>query len=231
MSILKPVDPSRRSHLQDEFEKEYFTTLEQLLLDKHQQWEGIYPPLPLVFNAFDKTPFESVKVVILGQDPYHGPWQAHGLSFSVPEWVAHPPSLRNIFKEMHTDLWASSTLPASWELTYLAQQWVFLLNSILTVTAWQPASHRKLWRERFTDTVLRTISEHKEWVVFVLRWAYARSKRALIDQSRHTILEAPHPSPLSSYRWFFGSQPFSTINSILESQWQTPINRLNTFWT
>lgn len=216
------IDESRLPYLQDEFEKPYFTVIKQTLLHKREQWETIYPPGSLIFNAFNTTHFDDVKVVILGQDPYHGPWQAHGLSFSVLPWVKIPPSLRNIYKEIESDVWWP--VPTNWDLTYLAQQWVFLLNSILTVTAWQPASHKKIGRERFTDAVLKAISDNKEWVVFILRWAFARSKVPLIDQWKHTVLESPHPSPFSADKGFFWSKPFSKANKVLESQWQTPIN-------
>lgn len=185
----------------------------------------IYPSGAHIFKAFDLTPWDELKVVILGQDPYHGPGQAMGLSFSVPDGVALPPSLRNIYKELHDEwfenyqLWSplikNNTI--SWDLTRRAEQWVLLLNSILTVRAGEAASHSKIWRQHFTDAVIKTISEQKTWVVFLLRGAYAQSKKALIDTHKHTILETVHPSPLSAHRWWFGCNHFTLTNEYLAS--------------
>ena len=178
----------------------------------------IYPRPENLFKAFWLTPFSQVKVVILGQDPYHGPHQAHGLSFSVPPLIPAPPSLKNIFKEINTDL-GRPTLITGGNLEPWAKQGVLLLNAILTVIANTPTSHRDHGWEKFTDTVIQTLSEKREHLVFILWGNYARSKKNLIDASKHLIIEAPHPSPLSAYNGFFGSRPFSQANNYLK-KWQ-----------
>lgn len=218
------IESSRHSKLASEFTKPYFHQLTTTLKEKKQSGELFYPSWSLIFNAFDTTPFEAVKVVILGQDPYHGPWQAHWLSFSVPDWVKQPPSLKNIFKEIHSDCWW--VIPTSGNLTNRAEQWVFLLNAVLTVTARMPASHKWLWREQFTDAVIATISEHKDHVVFLLWWNFAKSKKALIDEKKHLVLQAPHPSPFSAHSWFFWSKHFSQCNARLVDHGLEPIVRL-----
>lgn len=174
----------------------------------------IYPSAENVFQAFVLTPFEEVKVVLLGQDPYHGPGQAMGLSFSVPEAVKIPPSLRNIYQELSTDLGLS--LPTHGDLTRWATQGVLLLNSVLTVEGGKPGSHADLGWEQFTDAVIRILSERKEHLVFILWGNYAKQKAVLIDTAKHTIITSPHPSPFSAYSGFFGSRPFSQANTALE---------------
>jgi len=157
-----------------------------------------------------------VKIVIIGQDPYHWEWQAHWLSFSVPDWLKFPPSLRNIFKEIKLDL--GNEIPKSWNLERWAKQWVLLLNAILTVEASKAASHSKIWWQNFTDKVIETISKEKSWVIFLLWWAFAQNKKYLIDTKKHYILETTHPSPLSAHRWFLWSKHFSKTNQILKSK-------------
>lgn len=176
----------------------------------------IYPVWGEIFNAFNATSFDAVKVVVLGQDPYHGPGQSHGLCFSVPDWVRQPPSLKNIFKELYTDVWVDT--PWHWNLQKWTNQWVFLLNAILTVRAHDAASHRSIGWEQFTDNVISLLSNKKDWLVFLLWWSFAQSKRKLIDEAKHSVLLAPHPSPLSAYRGFFWCKHFSQTNEILKSQ-------------
>ncbi len=215
------IDESWEKVLQGEFEKPYFADIKNKLLEEKKQY-AVYPPAALIFNAFTTTPFGSVKVVLLGQDPYHGAWQAMWLSFSVPAWVPLPPSLKNIYKEIGEDI--GIEIGTSGDLTSRAQQWVLLLNAFLTVRAGQPASHQKLWRETFTDAVIHTISEQQNHIVFLLWWNFARSKKVLIDQSKHLILEAPHPSPFSVHSWFFGCKHFSKTNEYLRQHWLKEID-------
>lgn len=205
----------------EEFEKPYFQSLVTELKQRKQRWETIYPAGTDIFRAFWLTPLDSLQVVLLGQDPYHGPWQAHGLSFSVPDTVRCPPSLQNIFKELSAEF--GSSIPESGNLSEWAREWVLLLNAILTVTAHQPASHHGLWREQFTDAVITRVSEHKTAVVFLLWGAYARSKKHLIDSSKHLILEAPHPSPFSAHSGFFGCDHFRQTNEWLITHGGKPI--------
>lgn len=221
--MITKIHKSRYNALQDEFSKPYFLEIQKSLDSKRAAGDLIYPEMQDIFAAYDLCPLDEIQVVILGQDPYHGAWQAHWLSFSVREWVKKPPSLKNICKEIHADLWISS--PESWDLSRWAQQWVFLLNSVLTVTHWKPASHSKLGRQRFTDTTIRTISKQKESVVFLLRWNYAQSKKDLIHSTKHLILEAPHPSPLSAYRGFLWCWHFGIANAWLDQKWMLPIRR------
>lgn len=216
------IHDSRKQVLQAEFDKPYFSDIKNKLLEEKQQYT-IFPPAKLIFNAFDTTPFDNVEVVILGQDPYHGPWQAMGLSFSVPDGVKLPPSLKNIYKEITDDVWCSMNV-ASGNLTWWAQQWVLLLNAFLTVRNGEPASHQKLWREVFTDAVIKIISEKKDHVVFLLWWNFARSKKSLIDTSKHVVLEAPHPSPFSVHTGFFGCKHFSQTNKQLTDWWKKVID-------
>jgi len=168
MEIKPKIEASWLEVLKDEFEKEYFKRIKQFLINEIENKQIIYPPMDKIFNAFNLTPFDKVKVVLLWQDPYHWPNQAHWLCFSVQKWIKPPPSLKNIFKEIHNDLWLH--IPKSWNLEKWAKSWVFLLNTVLTVRAWNPASHSKIWWEIFTDSVIKTISEKKEWVVFMLWW-------------------------------------------------------------
>ena len=219
------IDYSRKQALADDVCKTIFWWIKAHLQSEKQKWHTIYPAGPQIFNAFDTTPFDDVKVVILWQDPYHGQWQAHGLSFSVPQWIPQPPSLRNIYKEIEDDLDVNMSLQS--DLTPRAKQWVFLLNAILTVRAHEPASHQKIGWQEFTDAVIQTISDRKEWIVFLLRGNFAQSKQVLIDHDKHHILTAPHPSPFSVHKWFFGCKHFSKTNEFLQQQGKEPINRKN----
>ncbi len=214
------IEDSWKKLLWNEFQKPYFTALKEFLI-KEKKSHTIYPKGENIFNAFNKTPFDAVKVVILGQDPYHGPNQAHGLSFSVMDGVAYPPSLQNIFKELKEDI--GCNIPKSGNLSSWAKEGVFLLNTVLTVRASEANSHRGQGWENFTDAVISLLSEKKEHLVFILWGSPAGAKASLIDQKKHLILKAPHPSPLSSYRGFFGSKPFSKTNEYLISKGKTPI--------
>jgi uracil-DNA glycosylase len=210
--------------LSDEFGKDYMLKLKHFLKEEKQAGKTIYPKSPDIFNAFAKTPFNDVKVVILGQDPYHGPNQAHGLSFSVQKGVRTPPSLQNIYKELSTDI-PGFIIPNTCDLTEWAEQGVLLLNATLTVQAANAGSHQKKGWEKFTDTVIKTISDKKKGVVFILWGAYAQSKAILIDETKHLIIKSTHPSPLAvSHGGFFGSKPFSKTNAYLEQQGEKPID-------
>lgn len=215
------IEPGWKAVLAPEFEKAYFTQLTQTIRQEIQSGKTVYPPAKLIFNAFDQTPFEAVKVVILGQDPYHGPGQAHGLCFSVPAGIAPPPSVQNIFKELHADL--GTPIPNHACLESWAKQGVFLLNAVLTVRAGAPASHSQIGWQTFTDAVIRTLSEVRSGLVFLLWGNFARSKRSLIDTSKHFVLEAPHPSPLSRGA-FFGNRHFSQTNALLQKQGLSPVD-------
>lgn len=213
MQVINPqIEESWKLILKDEFEAQYFSDLSDFIREEKKQ-STVYPPGPLIFSAFNHTPFNRVKVVILGQDPYHGPGQAHGLCFSVPDGVPHPPSLLNIFKEIKSDL--GIPVPAHNNLTQWADQGVLLINAILTVRANTPASHQNKGWEKFTDAVIRNLSEKRKNLVFLLWGNYAQAKENLIDSSRHFILKAAHPSPLSASRGFFGCKHFSKTNEIL----------------
>lgn len=212
MSEIK-IHESWKQALKEEFEKPYFQMLSEFIKDEIRNWQTLYPHPKNIFAALDQTPFESVKVVILGQDPYHGPGQAHGLSFSVQEWIKNPPSLANIFKEIQDDI--GTPLPKNGDLTHWAHQGVLLLNTTLTVRAGQPMSHAGKWWETFTDAIIKTLSDKREFLIFLLWGSHAQKKRSLIDTNKHIILEAPHPSPLSSYRGFFGCKHFSQTNTLL----------------
>ncbi|MFD2147308.1 uracil-DNA glycosylase [Mucilaginibacter antarcticus] len=204
--------------LSSEFDKDYMLKLKQFLKDEKHAGKTIYPKGSDIFNAFTKTPFSDVKVVILGQDPYHGPNQAHGLSFSVQKGVDVPPSLKNIYKELATDI-PGFIIPRTGDLTHWAEQGVLLLNATLTVQAANAGSHQKKGWEQFTDTVIKTISDKKEGVVFILWGNYAQSKAVLIDDTKHLIIKSTHPSPLAVSRGgFFGSKPFSKTNAYLEQR-------------
>ncbi len=212
--------------LGDEFEKPYMGELRSFLLAEKQAGKLIFPPGNLIFSALNRCPFPRVKVVILGQDPYHGPGQAHGLSFSVPPGVDPPPSLLNIFKEMETDLGIRP--PFHGCLNSWAEQGVLLLNSVLTVEARRAASHQGRGWEQFTDRVIAELDRTREDLVFILWGSYARKKGSFIDRRRHCVMESPHPSPLSAHRGFFGSRPFSRANAYLkeagleEIHWELP---------
>lgn len=219
--MIEPkIEESWKKILFDEFQKPYFEALKTFLVEEKKHYT-IYPSGANIFAAFNHTPFERVKVVILGQDPYHGVGQAHGLSFSVQEGVPHPPSLQNIFKELRDDI--GCNIPKNGTLTSWADQGVFLINAVLTVRSSEANSHKGRGWETFTDTVIRTLSDEKEHVVFILWGAPAGAKASLIDSKKHLILKAPHPSPLSSYRGFFGSKPFSKSNAYLIEHGKTPI--------
>jgi len=215
------IEEGWKQALAEEFSKPYFAQIKAFLLAEKQAEKTIYPPGPLIFNAFNKTPFEAVKVVILGQDPYHNPGEAMGLCFSVPRGVKTPPSLVNIYKEIKNSL---GIAPASHgDLTQWAEQGVLLLNAMLTVEARKPASHQKIGWQTFTDAVIRTISEKKEGVVFLLWGNFARTKKVLIDGTRHSIFESAHPSPLAGDA-FQGCGHFVRTNEILEKQGKRPID-------
>lgn len=214
------IEQSWKEQLADEFEKDYFKQLTDFVRQEYRQ-TTIYPPGPLIFNAFEHCPFDKVKVVILGQDPYHEPGQAHGLCFSVQDGVQFPPSLVNIFKEIHDDL--GITMSGRPNLEKWARQGVLLLNASLTVQAGMPNSHSNIGWTEFTDAVIRWLSGHREGIVFLLWGSYARAKRALIDTSRHHVLEAAHPSPLARGA-FFGCRHFSKTNEILAKEGLEPID-------
>ena len=198
---------------------------EQLLaaVDEMRQTETVYPPQELILNALQLTPFYEVRVVLVGQDPYHGPGQAHGLAFSVPEGVKTPPSLRNILKEIRADVYHGEERPCSTDLTRWARQGVLLLNSTLTVLAGKPASHKKLGWTRLTDQIIEQLSRQRQNLVFMLWGRHAQSKRPLIDGERHLVLEAAHPSPLSARKGFFGCKHFSTANAYLQNHGLAPV--------
>lgn len=214
------IEKSWQEVLQIEFDKPYFENLVGFVKQEYAS-NTIFPPAGQIFNAFNTCPFNNVKVVILGQDPYHGPGQAHGLCFSVNDGIQFPPSLQNIFKEITSDLGIPA--PKTGNLTRWAEQGVLLLNATLTVRASQAGSHQGRGWEEFTDAVIKTISEKAENVVFILWGSYAIKKKSLINASKHCILTAPHPSPLSSYRGFFGCKHFSQTNTYLASKGKTPI--------
>lgn len=207
------IDTSWKEVLQKEFEKEYFVRLTSFVREEYAGTTPIYPPAKLIFNAFDHCPFNDVKVVILGQDPYHGVGQANGLCFSVNKGVAFPPSLMNIFKEIQSDL--GTPIPQDGDLTRWSDQGVLLLNATLTVRASQAGSHQKRGWEEFTDAAIRELAERRENIVFILWGSYAQKKGAFIDRSKHLVLTSPHPSPLSAYQGFFGNHHFSRANKYL----------------
>lgn len=215
------IEPSWYQRLQAEFEQPYFAQLADFVRHEYST-QTCYPPAKLIFNAFNLCPFDDVKVVIIGQDPYHEPGQAMGLSFSVADGVAMPPSLQNIFKEIQQDLGAP--IPASGDLSRWARQGVLLLNATLTVRAHQAASHQRKGWERFTDAAIRALSAERDHLVFILWGGYARSKAPLIDRTKHLILESVHPSPLSANRGgWFGNHHFSRCNEWLKEQGKEPI--------
>ncbi len=216
------IEESWKEVLKQEFEKPYFQQIPLHLKTEKSQGKTIYPPGSLIFNAFNTTPVNNVKVVIIGQDPYHGPGQAHGLCFSVQNGVAPPPSLINIFKELHDDI--GMAIPNHGNLTKWAQHGVFLLNASLTVRAGEPMSHSKIGWVTFTDTVIKKISDTREHVVFMLWGKFAQDKKMLIDESKHLVLRAAHPSPLSAFNGFFGCKHFSKANQYLVSKGIDPVD-------
>jgi uracil-DNA glycosylase len=215
------IEESWNSLLKDEFEKPYFIDLMEFMQNEYDN-ETVYPKKEHIFRAFNLCQVDQVKVVIIGQDPYHGEGEAHGLCFSVPDEIAIPPSLRNIFKELNSDL--GKEVPRNGNLEKWANQGVLLMNAILTVRKDQAGSHQKKGWEVFTDEVIKLLSKEKEGLVFILWGTYAQKKAKLIDQNRHLIIQDPHPSPLSSYRGFFGSKPFSRANDYLERIEKSIIN-------
>jgi len=215
------LEQSWEQVMKDELEKDYFKGLLDFVQQEYKE-KTIYPKMNEIFRAFLFTPYDKVKVVILGQDPYHGENQAEGLSFSVPEGVKQPPSLKNIFKELHDDL--GYPIPESGSLIPWAEQGVLLLNAVLTVIKDQAASHKDKGWEVFTDAVIKKINEKDEPVVFILWGGYARSKKKYITNPKHLVIESAHPSPLSAYNGFFGSKPFSKTNDFLKSNNISPIN-------
>lgn len=220
-TVNPQIEESWKEILIGEFQQDYFAKLKQFLVDEKSK-NVVYPPGSLIFNAFNFTPFNDVKVVLLGQDPYHGPGQAHGLCFSVPDGVQKPPSLINIFKEIQTDL--GIPFPKNGNLEKWAKQGVLLLNATLTVRAHQAGSHQKKGWEQFTDAAITAISRNRTGVVFLLWGAYAQAKVSIIDQTKHFVLTAPHPSPLSVTRGFFGCKHFSKTNDLLRAQGKTEID-------
>lgn len=217
------IEASWAAVLKNEFSKPYFQQIVTFLKTEKAAGKIIYPPGSLIFNAFYQTPFNKVKVVLLGQDPYHGPGQAHGLSFSVPNGIKPPPSLLNIFKEMEKD--TGIAMPREYgNLTRWAEQGVLLLNAALTVRANEPNSHAKFGWAEFTDAVIQKISDQKQGVVFLLWGKFAQDKQALIDETKHFILKAAHPSPFSADRGFFGCKHFSKTNELLSKEGISPID-------
>ncbi len=216
------LEPGWLQQLQDEFQKDYMHKLRAFLRAEKNQHRVIYPKGSEFFNAFNSTPFEQVKVVVLGQDPYHGPGQAHGLCFSVQHGVRPPPSLVNIFKELHDDL--GIDIPSHGYLQSWASQGVLLLNSVLSVQQGLAASHQGKGWEEFTDMAIACLNEHREQLVFLLWGSYAQRKGQFIDQQKHLVLKAPHPSPLAAHRGFFGCKHFSKTNSYLEGHGLKPID-------
>jgi uracil-DNA glycosylase len=216
------IDASWKEVLQDEFSNSYFQEIVAFLKIEKAQGKIIYPPGSLIFNAFNTTPFDKVKVVLLGQDPYHGPGQAHGLCFSVQNGIALPPSLVNIYKELHDDV--GIPIPKTGNLTHWAEQGVFLLNASLTVRAGDPMSHSKIGWATFTDAVIKIISTQKRNVVFLLWGRFAQDKQSLIDETKHHVLRAAHPSPFSADKGFFGCRHFSKTNNFLVKDGLDPID-------
>lgn len=221
MSVL--IEESWLKVLSDEFEKPYMKSLKAFLQEEKRKGHSIYPQSADTFNALNHTPFDKVKVVILGQDPYHGTGQAHGLSFSVQKGIKVPPSLKNMYKELSTDI-PGFVIPDHGNLTQWADEGVLLLNATLTVRAHEAGSHQKQGWETFTDKIITELSEKRTGLVFLLWGKYAQDKASLIDQHKHTIIAAAHPSPFSAYRGFLGSRPFSKANEILITQGQSPID-------
>lgn len=217
------IEPSWKEALKNEFSKPYFISIATFIKAEIMAGKIIYPPGPLIFNAFNQTPLDKVNVVLLGQDPYHNPGQAHGLSFSVQAGVKPPPSLVNIYKEIESDL--GIVMPVTYgNLTKWAEQGVLLLNAFLTVRANEPCSHQKIGWMNFTDAVIKKISDEKSGVIFLLWGKFAQDKQVLIDETKHFVLKAAHPSPFSADKGFFGCRHFSKTNQLLEKQNKKPID-------
>lgn len=221
-AIAPKIEASWKKVLEDEFQKPYFGELKQFLVSEIEAGKKIYPPPSLIFHAFEACPFDALKVVILGQDPYHGASQAHGLSFSVNKGVRVPPSLQNIYKEIEADL--GLPIPSHGFLEKWVHQGVLLLNAVLSVRAGAPASHAKKGWELFTDRVIKEISDRKDGIVFLLWGKYAQQKGEIIDRSKHHVLVAAHPSPYSANNGFFGCRHFSKTNEILIAQQKQPVD-------
>ena len=222
MSDSVNIDASWKEVLADEFSKPYFAAIKKFILTEKEKGKKVYPPGSLIFNAFNLTPFHKVEVVILGQDPYHGPGQAHGLSFSVPHGIKPPPSLVNIYKELKSDLGIAP--PPHGNLEAWARQGVLLLNAFLSVNESEPASHQSAGWENFTDAVIKTISDKKTGVVFILWGRFAQQKEVLIDSSKHLVIKSAHPSPFSAAAGFFDSKPFSKTNEYLKKHHEREID-------
>lgn len=215
------IEPSWKTALHEEFDKPYFKDLTEFVKDEYKS-ATVYPPPKFIFRAFELTPFNTVKVVILGQDPYHGAGQANGLSFAVPPGVRLPPSLQNIFKELEADI--GPVTNKTGDLERWASQGILLLNATLTVRASTPGSHQNKGWEQFTDAVIKALNDQKEHLVFILWGNYAKQKGAHIDRARHLIIQSAHPSPFAAHSGFFGSKPFSKTNEYLESQGEKPVD-------
>lgn len=215
------IEPSWKEKLDSEFQKPYFLDLIDFVKEEYKQ-HTVYPPGPLIFNAFNHCPYQEVKVVIIGQDPYHNPGQANGLAFSVADGVRVPPSLQNIYKEISNEL--DKPIPSSGNLERWAEQGVLLLNATLTVRANQPGSHQNKGWEIFTDAVIRLVSEEKEHLVFILWGAYAQKKGSIINETKHLALKSAHPSPFAANRGFFGNNHFIKTNDYLKSKGKEPID-------
>ncbi|MDH3650952.1 MAG: uracil-DNA glycosylase [Saprospiraceae bacterium] len=221
MPVNVQIEESWKQILQEEFEKSYFSEIRQFLIQEKQKGKIIFPPGPLIFNAFNTTPFTKVRVVIIGQDPYHGPRQAMGLCFSVPKEITPPPSLKNIFKELQLDL--GVPIPSHGDLTHWAHQGVFLLNAMLTVEKSKAGSHSKIGWQTFTDAVISTVSQQLDGLIFLLWGKFAQSKISLIDEMKHHVLQSVHPSPFTGEA-FFNNHHFSRTNELLLGQGLSPID-------
>ncbi|HAR38084.1 MAG: uracil-DNA glycosylase [Bacteroidetes bacterium GWD2_45_23] len=219
--MVVKIEESWKAHLQEEFGKPYFERLTEYVRQEYAD-KTVYPPAKLIFNAFNRCPFQDVKVVIVGQDPYHEPGQAHGLCFSVPEEMSLPPSLQNIYKEITQDM--GKKTPRSGNLERWAEQGVLLLNATLTVQAHRAGSHQGKGWEEFTDAAIRHLASEREHLVFILWGAYAQRKGESIDANRHLVLKSPHPSPLSAHRGFFGNKHFSRTNDYLKAHGKQPVD-------
>lgn len=222
MDIFSLFPKKWKDFMSNNLQKSDFYNIEQQFSQDTQDNITLYPEINNLFSAFELTPPTQLKVVVLGQDPYHGPNQAHGLSFSVPTWVKIPPSLRNIYKELSSSHWL--TMSQNGNLTPWAEKGVLMLNAFLSVQAWLPASHSKIGWEDISDKIISQISDEKSNIIFVLWWAFAQSKAKLIDTTKHHIIQTSHPSPFSAYRWFLWSNCFGKINDILKKNGQEQIN-------